>query len=144
MTVRLVVAVNVPDVAVTVIGTPAGVTARAFRNARFPPGVVVTDAMAGLATDQVTAPVMSRVTSEAPLLKEPVAVMRTTVSLARLTVAGEMVKLVRLPPVTLRVVVPLIPPRVAVITVVPCKKDLAAPPVVGIVATSGLDELQTA
>ena len=76
-----------------------------------------------------------------PLLNVPVALMRPVVSLTRITVTGETVKLVRLPPVALRVVVPLMLPRTALIVVVPCASVVVAPLLV-IVAMAVLDELQ--
>ena len=139
MTVRFAVALRVPDLAVTVVGVDAGVTARALSHTRFPL-TPVTVAMAVFAVDHTTTPVMSR---EVPLLKEPVAVMRVRVFLTRKGLAGEMTMSVRFPPVTLRFAVPLIPPRVALIEVVPCKRVVAAPEA-AIVAISGLDEVQAA
>ncbi len=114
------------------------VTARGFRNARLPPEVVTVanDVLAGV---QVVAPVMSR---ELPLLKVPVAVMRPTVSLTSVMAAGEMEIAVKLPPVALRLVVALTPPRVAPIVVVPCVSAVAVPLLLTIVAQVGFDELQ--
>src|SRR6185369_10250855 len=81
VTVRLVVTgVTVPDLAVTMVGIDDGVTAVALSSARFPPGVV-TLAILVSATDHSTTPLMSRL---APLLKVPMAIMRTEVSLTSL------------------------------------------------------------
>jgi hypothetical protein len=146
VTVRLVLPTTVPNVAETVAGL--NVVERAFSQARFPPGVV-TVAMEGSDVDHATAPVMSR---ELPLLKEPVAAMRTRVLLTRDTLAGERATPervagditipVRFPPVTLRLDVPLTPFRVALIVVVPCKRVVAAPLLATIVAIPGMDEVQ--
>jgi hypothetical protein len=79
-----------------------------------------------------------------PLLKFPVALMRTLMSLTRVGVAGEMLILVRFPPVVLRVIDWLTPPPsglVALIVVVPCVSALIVPSVT-IVAMAVLEELQ--
>jgi hypothetical protein len=145
ITARLVVTVTEPDLAVTMVGVAVGVTARAFSSARFPPEAM-TVARFVFAVDQATTPVMSR---KAPLLKVPVAVMRPTVPLTRviLLFVAEMLSTVRaiefsVPPVTLRLVDPLTPDRVALIKVVPCARAVAVPPG-AIDATPGLPELQT-
>src|SRR6266436_3898499 len=78
-------------------------------------------------------------------LKVPVAVNCRVVPFAILGVVGVTVIVDRIAAVTVSVVLPETPPKVAVIVVVPAATDVAKPcepPALLIVATPGLDELQ--
>src|SRR6185369_8209660 len=100
----------------------------------------VTVARAGLAGVHVTSAVISRVV---PLLNVPVAVMLWVTPWTSVTLAGLRVMPVRVPPVTLRLEVPVTPlGAAALIVVVPCASVCTAPPVGEIVAMAGWDELQ--
>jgi hypothetical protein len=134
VTVRLVVPATVPDLAVIVVAVE--VTANVLSHAKDPETVTV--AILVSATDHATAPVISR---EEPLLKVPVAVTWLVVSLASVGVVGVIDIAVRVPPVTLRLAVPVMLSKVALIEVVPCARVVTVPLVL-IVAMVGLDEAQ--